>query len=191
MPLAETYGRFNPFLGVVLAGVFTEGSLQQLRSNNFSILYFPYESIVKAFSTVGIDASFDEDTADKELQRKVDAYSALKGPQKAKIPSELSKAHKAQLSEFLERLKESLTRELTKVYVATLHGPICEVSSVDDAVKFIQSYDETQAVKGFVRYEVNARYSNGDKIIGEFQDKSAAIAFLRGLWLANLGELSQ
>src|SRR5690242_18305664 len=34
---------------------------------------------------------------------------------------------------------------------------------------------------GFVRYEVNVRYSNGDKITGEFEDKSTAVVFLRGI----------
>jgi hypothetical protein len=38
IPLAETYSDYNPFLGAVLAGVFTEGSLQQLRSHGFALL---------------------------------------------------------------------------------------------------------------------------------------------------------
>jgi hypothetical protein len=37
--LAETYREYNPFLGVVLAGVFTDGSLQQLKSHGFNVAY--------------------------------------------------------------------------------------------------------------------------------------------------------
>lgn len=46
-PLFETYAHDHPFIGVVLAGVFTEGSLAQLRSHGFGVLYMPFESIVK------------------------------------------------------------------------------------------------------------------------------------------------
>ncbi|MEW6529677.1 MAG: hypothetical protein AB1473_02500 [Thermodesulfobacteriota bacterium] len=45
LPLKETHYRAAPFVGVVLAGEFTQGSLEQLRSLGFSILYFPYEAI--------------------------------------------------------------------------------------------------------------------------------------------------
>ena len=41
LPLAEKYRWNNPFLGTVLAGVFTEGSLDQLRSLGFNVLHFP------------------------------------------------------------------------------------------------------------------------------------------------------
>ena len=40
LPLAETYSESNPFLGAILAGVFTEGALNQLKSHGFSVLYF-------------------------------------------------------------------------------------------------------------------------------------------------------
>jgi hypothetical protein len=42
IPLAETHRDARPFLGVVLAGVFTEGSLRQLRSHGFEVVYVPY-----------------------------------------------------------------------------------------------------------------------------------------------------
>jgi hypothetical protein len=46
-PLAETYADCHPFLGVVLAGEFTSGSLNQLRSHGFQIVHYPYESVVR------------------------------------------------------------------------------------------------------------------------------------------------
>src|SRR5437763_3929690 len=67
LPLAARYSNSHPFLGVVLGGVFTDGSLNQLRSHGFTVLYFPYESIIAAFGSVGIDAAFDEDTPDSAL----------------------------------------------------------------------------------------------------------------------------
>jgi len=52
LPLAEKFRWSNPFLGAVLAGVFTDGSLEQLRSLGFHVLYFPYETLVTAGSVI-------------------------------------------------------------------------------------------------------------------------------------------
>jgi len=70
LPLAERYSACRPLLAVVLGGVFTDASLNQLRSHGFTVLYFPYESIIAAFGSVGIDAAFDEDTPDSDVLRK-------------------------------------------------------------------------------------------------------------------------
>jgi hypothetical protein len=81
LPIAEKYGWDKPFLGVVLAGVFTNGSLTQMRTSGFEVALFPYESIVVAFSSVGIDARFDEETPDSVFQHSIDQISGLT-PQK-------------------------------------------------------------------------------------------------------------
>jgi len=60
IPLSEKFKSSSPFLGVVLAGVFTQGALTQLRSLGFSVLYFSYETVIKAFAKFGINASFEE-----------------------------------------------------------------------------------------------------------------------------------
>lgn len=72
LPLADKYRWNNPFLGTVLAGVFTKGSLEQLRSLGFEVLYFPYESIVKAFQSQGIDIAFDERTPDSVFSQTIE-----------------------------------------------------------------------------------------------------------------------
>lgn len=180
-PLAQTYSKHYPFLGVVLAGVFTEGSLQQLRSHGFSILYFPLEAICQAFAAVRIDAAFDETTSDAELQAKVDAYELLPKKQKKRILSTLIRLRKADLDDFLFDLEKALKRTIEKIYVVALHGPRAELVSVHDAVAFIEEYSEGDPARGFVRYEINVEYSNGDKITGSFGDKRTAIDFLHGM----------
>ncbi len=72
-------------------------------------------------------------------------------------------------------------RELERIAVVALHGPIQEVATVDEAISYVEQYNEAIAVTRFVCYDVTARYSNGDKIWGEFSNKLDAIAFLRGL----------
>jgi hypothetical protein len=76
-PLTETYREAGPFKGAVLAGVFTEGALTQLRSLGFSVLHIPYKSVIAAFRSIGVDAAFDESTPDREFQRKVKEFSRL------------------------------------------------------------------------------------------------------------------
>src|SRR4051812_19167298 len=77
LPLLATHSEAKPFPGAVLAGVFTEGSLEQLRSNGFAVLYIPYEEIIEAFRRFGIDVRFDETTTDEYLAAQIVRYEAL------------------------------------------------------------------------------------------------------------------
>ena len=72
-----TYQQCRPFKGAILAGVFTEGALTQLRSLGFTVLYFSYESVVAVFRKYGVDAASDESTADVEFKRKVRSFEKL------------------------------------------------------------------------------------------------------------------
>lgn len=179
--LAETYSENSPFLGIVLAGVFTEGSLRQLRSHGFSIVYCPYEKVIRAFSKVGIDAAFDENTPDADVQAEVQAFLALDARTRLRLVTTLRKLVRKELDEFVAELNQSLTRRIERIVVATLHGPECELLTVSDAIAFIDGYDECTPADRFVRYEVDVRYSNGDRIAAQFAEKATAIAFLSGL----------
>ncbi|MFN0134835.1 MAG: DNA methylase [Phycisphaerae bacterium] len=181
MPLAERYGDSHPFLGVVLAGVFTDGSLNQLRSLGFNIVYFPYESVVAAFAAVGIDAAFDEDTPDVHLKRNVTQYGKLKAAEREQIGAFLRDRHRADLATFSKALRTTLTRKIASVYVLPLHGSTRTLGDVAEAIAFIESFDESKPCEPFTRYEVGVRYSNGDEIRGQFMDKATAVAFLRSM----------
>ena len=181
VPIADTHSEHHPFLGAVVAGEYTATSLQQLRSHGFTVFYISYQGIVDAFAVVDIDASFDEDTTDVAMQAKVDVFGKLKAPEKAAIIEALVSSHKGEYASFFDSLEVSLNRRLVRISVATLHGRTIEVVTVADAIDFIEKYEEKQNVDGFVRYEVNVRYSNGDKITGEFEDKATAVVFLRGI----------
>ncbi len=180
-PLSETYKDDHPFLGAVLAGVFTEGSLTQLRSHGFSVLYFPFESIVAAFNKVGIDASFDEESRDADVQVKVDACARLSPGDWDRIIRTLRKMHRKDFEQFIHELEVSLTRSVKSVLVLALHGKSCEVTTIDEAIRFVEHYDESGRPTDFVRYEVNVRYTNGDEIRGTFESKTEAIKFLNSL----------
>ena len=54
----------------------------------------------------------------------------------------------------------------------------CEVTTLEQAIQFIDAYEETRKAREFVRYEVNVRYTNGDEIRGTFESKTEAVKFL-------------
>lgn len=180
-PLFETYEQDHPFIGVVLAGVFTDGSIAQLRSHGFGVLYMPFESIVKAFKVVGIDAYFDESSSDAIVQRKVDSWNRLPRNAITKVGAQMRKIERKAFSQFAGELERTLTRAITSVHVLTLNGRSVELATIETAIKFIEQFDEAKPDGKFLRYEVNVRYSNDDEIRGTFESKVEATKFLRML----------
>lgn len=181
LPLAERYGEYHPFLGAVLGGVFTDGSLNQLRSHGFTVLYFPYASVIAAFAQLGIDAAFDENTSDAVLKKRVRQYGKLGPAQQERIATFLRNHHKADIDAFVSALRVTLTRKIAEVYVLALHGTARTLCDVTEAIAFIESFDEAKPGSSLARYEVGVRYSNGDEVRGQFKDKITAITFLRGM----------
>lgn len=179
VPLAQTYRNAGPFMGAVLAGVFTQGALTQLRSLGFTVLYFPYESVVAVFRQAGIDAAFTEATPDAEFQNKVNAYEKLSGRARKALAQNLLKAHKGEVDKFVNALTAAVSRQIDRIIVLPLHGQTVEVTTIDDAVKFIQDYDASGGGGPVERYEILIRYNNGDKIEASFKDKESAIKHLR------------
>lgn len=178
-PLAETFTQNRPFLGVVLGGIFTDGSLDQFRSHDFKIAYCPYETVVRAFASEEIDISSDEDTSEAELRRKIDAFERLTLDQRERISRRIREFHSDQFSLFFENLRRCLGRFVQQVFVLTLSGSSREFDSIRDAIRFITEHDQAEPASDFVRYELNIRYSNGDEIRADFGRRARAVAFLR------------
>lgn len=74
LPLVAKNKNFAPFVGVMLAGEFTSGALNQLKSLGFQVLYFPYSLILQAFKKFGIDASTEENTTEKDFLDKINTW---------------------------------------------------------------------------------------------------------------------
>jgi len=178
IPLFETYKEQSPFLGAVLAGVFTKGSLDQLNSLGFSILYFTYDEIVKAFSSVGINAKSDENTPDSEFAKKINKWNTLTSTQKNKLKTNLAKICSNKINKFIKELKLAVERKIISVNIFTLHGKSSKTTSISQAINFITKYNEKSNVRGFVRYEIEIHYNNKDLIKADFHDKKQALRFL-------------
>ncbi len=179
LPLAEKYQWSSPFLGAVLAGVFTEGSLAQLRSLGFNILYFPYATLVAAFAQGGIDIAFDETTPDADFQRCVKAIESAAESKMGKIKARLIRANQGQLDEFMSSLALRLERMIEKVVVIPLYGRSSEFGTIADAIKFLDQHRIYEGSGEFRRYEVFVTFTNGDRVEGSFKDQVKVREFLQ------------
>lgn len=179
IPLSETYSNLNPFLGVILAGVFTKGALEQLESKSFKILYLKYEKIVQAFTFVDINASFNESTAEAEFQDKINRWNNLSAQDIANVKSQLLSLEKPSIDIFINEINKSFSRQIQSVSIIVLHGLMQQVSTIENAIAYVQNYSSIQTTLiPILKYEIDIRYNNGDVIHAIFQDKAEAIKFL-------------
>ncbi len=77
LPLLAKYADVKPFAGVVVAGEWTSGALQQMRSSGFSVLHLDYGDVVAAFAKHGIDVDANERTPDVYVRQQIDKYQKL------------------------------------------------------------------------------------------------------------------
>lgn len=176
IPLIERYKNSSPFIGVVLAGVFTEGAINQLKSLGFGVLYFPYDTVVKAFQKCGIDASFDEKTMEIDFKTKIKGWQTFED--KKSVAKELLKLNKKNVDEFFNLLTNSVSRYIDKILILPLHGQEFLKDTVFEAIDFLKNYTESNSKTPVIRYEIIIKYNTGDKIEASFKDKKDAINFL-------------
>lgn len=180
IPLSQTYDHLHPFLGIVVAGDFTTSSLTQLRSKGFTVLHLPYQKVVDAFATVGIDASFTEVTEEKKFEAKISKWGRLTAKDVAKIKLKLVESEKNHIDHFFQELLNSLSRKVLSVTVIALHGEPLNILSVQKAIEYIQNYKDLEICsKSVLKYEIDIKYNNGDIIHAIFQNKTEAIKFLK------------
>lgn len=179
MPLVAMHRNSAPFTGAILAGVFTAGALEQLRSLGFTILFFPYEGVIAAFETVGINAAFNETTAEGDFREKIAAWVELGDAEKASVSLALTEAYKHEVDTFLAKLSRSVAREIEAVFVLPLHGNASTLQSVASAIRHIEEYNNASGEsKPVVHYLVEVRYNTGEQVSGKFNDKESAVQFL-------------
>lgn len=178
LPLAERFQWSNPFLGAVLSGVFTEGSLEQLRSLGFQVLYFPYDTLVAAFAKEGIDIAFDEKSPDTAFRRCVKKIETASRRKMERIKNHLVAANQEKLDGFMASIAQRLARIVEKVVIIPLYGKSNKFATIDDAIKFLDQH-RNEACGDFRKYEVLVKFSNGDRVEGSFKDKAKALEFLQ------------
>ena len=179
MPLAEKYKWNNPFLGTVLAGVFTEGSLEQLRSLGFNVLYFPYETLINAFAAARIDIRFDESTPDHVFHECVEKIEGTTPEIMKCIQEHLVESNREEITAFFAALDRRLAREITRVLVIPLYGRINEFVTIEAALNFLDQHSIYEGSGEFRKYEIQVEFSNGDSVQASFSAKQRVREFLR------------
>lgn len=176
LPLVATHKNFAPFTGVLLAGEFTEGARNQLKSLGFHVLYIPYGSILKAFEKYGIDARTEENTSEKDFSEKIAKWE--KFDRKRLLSRYLLKLNKNDVDEFFQNLEKAVSRYIESIVVLPLHGAFTTLQTVGDAIDFIEKYQAKNQDLPLLKYEITVRYNNNDKVEGTFNSKDDAVGFL-------------
>ena len=178
-PICEKYKLSKPFKGAILSGQFTENSLNQLKSDNFHVLYIPFESLVQAFKDQGLDIDFGEDTKESELKKKYAAVSKKANKLLLeKVREEILKTYKKEIDQFVSELSASYNRKIKTICILPLHGKRTEVADVEKAIDFINGYTEIPADQQLEYIEVIVTYNNGTIIQCQFKEKDEAVDFL-------------
>jgi hypothetical protein len=191
MPLAVKHRFAAPFLGVVAAGVYTSGALNQLTSVGFTVLHLPYETIVAAFRATKIDAGFDEETPDAEFEKKIIAWENLTRNQRGRVSRFVVKLNENKITEFLLSLERAVMRRVETVRVVPLHGIASDLPSVEEAIAFLNAYATPPRLEPPLKYEIVIRYSNGDRVEACFLTRDSTLEFLREFLNAHFSPVSE
>lgn len=178
-PLVAKYSDSSPFFGAVLAGEFTETSLEQMRSEGFELLYFPTDMIEEVYRKQGINAHWDESTSEEELQKRVDRMEAMSEDDRKSLKKALMESNEAQWKSFVEKINCAIDRNIEHIRVLALYGGIQEFSSITEACEYVINKPEESSGNKIYKYEISVYFSNGDKIEMQFKEKNNAIMFLR------------
>lgn len=180
MPIAAKHADWAPFMGAILAGMFTTNALEQLRTNGFEVLYIPYERVVASFESVGIAASSEETSEEQEYIEKIETWDALSADQKDEVKKNLLASCESEIDLFVRSLERAVGRIVERVIIFPLFGESIEFLSFNDASRFLRDGSiEPTDQPTFVRIEIQVRYNNSDVVKGSFASRHTALSFLR------------
>ena len=179
LPLFETYSESKPFIGSILSGVFTAGALNQLKSHGFSILYFEYDEILKAFASIGMDIYFDEKTPLSVFNSKNQSITKLKHKQYNKVIQYLINKYKVEIDNFFKALSASVSRQVCSIRIFNLYGQYNDYLDIKSAIKAVHKISLKAGPMKFIKMEIIIKFDNEDRVDGSFSNKKSALRFLR------------
>jgi hypothetical protein len=181
LPIVELHHLSAPFSGVVLAGDFTAPALEQLRKNNFSVLYIPYDDVVKAFAKIDFDIAFDESTPDKVYSQANAKLAKLTATNRNIILTALKNISKKETDKFMRALQKTLERYITQIVLVPLFGAEIKLATIDEALHSLGKLDSKKPGGSLYKIEIIVDYSNGDVIRASFKDVDTASEFLNSI----------
>lgn len=168
------------FLGVILAGEYTDGGKNQLTSHGITVLHIPFEVLMRCFGQAGLELDYPETAPLEDKAFVIRRWQQVSQAQMSTVTNEFRQAIADEYETFKRRLGTSLLRQIEVVRVLPLFGRERFFSSIADAVSALSAFEESRQARGkFVKLEVQLRFTDGDRIEGAFHDKEGALAFLR------------
>lgn len=178
-PIFQKYRCVKPFKGAILCGHFTDNSLEQMKNDNFSVLYIPFNKLVAAFAKHGFDIDFDEDTKEADFRKKNVALAKhTNQPKLQLVRDELLSSCAVEINNFLHELESSYNRKIKSICILPLHGVRMEVTDKNSAIAFINGYNTLPDNHQLEYIEIIVTYNNGSDIQCHFKEKEEVIDFL-------------
>ncbi|GHV78168.1 hypothetical protein AGMMS49942_29890 [Spirochaetia bacterium] len=178
MPLFDKYKKENPFIGVILAGEFTNNSLMQLKSLGFSILYFSYEKIINAFRSMGIEVYFEENTEETQFAKQIELWDNLTENGKVNVYTAITEQNPLEINQFISELETKISRKIIRIHIWMMFGKQYIFDTIEKAKEFIVSVDIDGISPRFSQYEAEIEYSNGDIIKVAYHNQNDMLSFL-------------
>jgi len=180
LPLRDTYPTVR-FVGVVLAGEYSDGGLQQLRSAGIEVLHIPFATIASVFRRHTLEIDYPEKATAAQKAELNRALERVSGAALETISSTLADAIRPDYGRFEQRLEASLTEAATRVRVITLFGDETVYRSVREAIRELENPTAVRELdlntpRG---YEVFIEYPSGARVNGRFQNRGELLQFLK------------
>lgn len=173
---------YAPFYAVVLAGTFTANSIKQLKSEGFSVLYFNYNIVKEAFSSItNINISTDEKTTENKIQEIYNLLNKLSDEQIEKVENKLIALNKNEYDKFISELTTSINRKTAKIFISTNFRTSNNFVKLTDAINFLEKINDQDEYNkaSFYQFRVEILFDNNESVTGNFYNASKAISFLK------------
>lgn len=178
LPLKDTYPTCR-FLGAIVAGEYTDGGKRQLESHGIVVFHIPFDQFARCFRKQGVELSYPESATSEQKLAPIRQWEALSPRKVVALRSCIEKAITHGYSAFRNSLQEALLRRVESIRVFPLYGTEHVFSSVREAMKALHQFEEAEVHEHpLVKFELQLRFSNGDKVDAAFHAKEAVLDFL-------------
>lgn len=180
LPLRASYSTVR-FLGALLAGEWSEGGLQQLRSAGIEVLHIPFQTIVDAFLTQGLRIDYPERATTQEKAALNQILERLSEGQLGTVSAAMWGAIERDYRPFEGKMADAITEVPFRVRIITLYGDEVVYQTVAEAIRELENPTAARELNlAFARgYEVFIDYASGSSVTGRFQTKMELVQFLK------------
>lgn len=129
------------FLGAILAGEWSAGSLEQLKVRGVNVLHIPFEEIAQTFDIKGIDLRYDEKSSDDIKWEIIERLEELGTSDSEDLQREFGRRIVEPYHNFLARLEKTLVRHVV-MQIRYSNGDRIEgiFNQSTDAIEFLKRH---------------------------------------------------